>query len=82
MTDHRTAELRVREYADSLRTRLAAQRGWRLRHPDIDPFNEDEYTDQLHADDPWPDTRDVLSSELFLAVVTVALRALDEARRG
>lgn len=73
---------RLTAYRADLSSRIAAQVEWRLRHPDIDPLDPLQYTDELHAADPYPRTSDVLTTTRFLDVVSVALKALEEARRG
>lgn len=68
---------RLRKYADDLHGRIESQKNWHERNPGVDPFNEYEYTRNLHESDPYPLTSDVMTAERFSDLLIVALRAYE-----
>lgn len=68
---------RLVTYLNDLNRRLLAQERWSQRNPDINPFDIKQYTMELHESDPWPETRDILTIERFMDLITIAIAAFE-----
>ena len=83
------AHKRVRTHVDSLLPRMLAQKEWIKRHPDYRTFayldDERNYEENsilsfestFDPADPMPSTSDILTAELFLSVMMLALHACE-----
>lgn len=68
---------RLVNYLNDLNRRLLAQERWSQRNPDINPFDLEQYTMELHESDPWPETRDILTIDRFRDLITIATAAFE-----
>ena len=79
------ARQRLTDYAQSLNHRLRLKQEWILRHPDyqsgayiLDCINHDKGepisgTTTFNADDPQPNTSDVITAERFADILNLLL---------